>query len=60
MYDHTLPHKTKHFCRYYLHLFSTEEISKLRIKDCFKIIDKQRTVIPKKVNILDLKILKEK
>ena len=48
MYDHTLHRGRKHFCRYCLHAFSTEEILKRRIKDCFKINGKQRIIIPKK------------
>ena len=41
MYDHT-------FCRCCLHDFSTEEILKRHIEDCFKINCKQRIIIPKK------------
>ena len=37
MYDHPLHHGRKHFFRYCLQAFSTEEILKLHIKDCFKI-----------------------
>ena len=48
MHDHTLHRGRKHFCRYCLHAFSTEEILKRRIKDCFKINGKQRIIIPKK------------
>ena len=36
MYDHTLHHEKKHFCCYSLQAFSTEEILKQHIKDCFK------------------------
>ena len=36
------------FCCYCLHAFSTEEMLKHHIKDCFKINDKQRIMIPKK------------
>ena len=35
-------------CRYRLQAFSTEEVLKRHIKDCFKIDDKQRIIIPKK------------
>ena len=42
MYDHTLDHGRKHFCRYCLPAFSSEEILKRHIKDCFKINSKQR------------------
>ena len=48
MYDHTLRRGRKHFCRYYLQAFSTEEILKSHIKDCFKINGKQRIIMPKK------------
>ena len=39
----------KHFCRYCLQAFSTKEILKRHIKDCFKINGKQRIIMPKKV-----------
>ena len=48
IYDYTLHHGRKHFCRYCLHALSTEEILKYHIKDCFKISGKQRIIIPKK------------
>ena len=48
MYNHTLHPRKKHFCRYCLKAFSTEEILKRHIKDCFKIYGKQRTIMPKK------------
>ena len=54
MYDHTLHRGRKHFCRYCLHAFSTEEILKSHIKDCFKINGKQRIIIClKKMNLLN-------
>ena len=37
MHDHTLRHERKHFCRYCLQAFSSEEILESHIKDCFKI-----------------------
>ena len=40
--------KKKHFCRYCLQAFSTEEILKHHIKDCFKINGKQRIIMPRK------------
>ena len=46
MYDHLLHYGRKHFCRYFLHCFVTEEILKCHIKDCFKII--QYKIIVKK------------
>ena len=48
------------FCRYCLETFITEELLKRHIKKCFKIDGKQRIKVPKKMNMLDLKILKEK
>ena len=60
MYDHSLHRGRKHFCRYCLEAFSTEEILKSRIKDCFKINGKQRIIMPKEGNLLNLKIMKEK
>ena len=35
MYDHALHHGRKHFGRYCKYVFSTEEILKRHIKDCF-------------------------
>ena len=37
MHYHTLHRGRKHFCRYCLYTFGTEEILKHHIKDCFKI-----------------------
>ena len=48
IYVHTLHRGRKHFCRYYLQAFSTKEILKLHIKDCFKINGKKRIKMPKK------------
>ena len=45
MYDHR---GRKHFCRQCLQAFSSEEILKSHIKDCFKINGKQRIIMPKK------------
>ena len=41
MYNNSLHFGRKHFCRYCLHAFITEEILKGHVKDCFKIKDKQ-------------------
>ena len=38
----------KKFCCYCLLAFSTEEILKRHIKDCFKINGKQKIIMPKK------------
>ena len=46
MYDHTFHRGRKYFCRYCLQAFSTEEISKRHIKDCFAINSKQRIIMP--------------
>ena len=48
MYDHTIHRERKHFCRYWLQAFSTEEMLKIHIKDCFKINGKQRIKMLKK------------
>ena len=60
MYDLSLRCGRKIFCHYCLHAFTTEEILKRDIKDCFKINAKQTIKIPKKVNMLNSKLLKEK
>ena len=36
MYDHTLHHGRKHFCCYCLQAFSTEEILKCHLNNCFE------------------------
>ena len=46
-YDHSLHQKRKHFCRYCIYGFTTEEISKDHIKDCFKVIGKQTKITKK-------------
>ena len=45
MYDHILHRGRKHFCRYCLQDFSTEEILKRHIKDFFKINGIQRIML---------------
>ena len=49
----------KHFCRYCLQALSTEEISKRHIKNGLKTNGKQRIIMPKEVNTLDAKIMRE-
>ena len=49
-----------HFCCYCLHAFVTEETLNSHKIDSLKISGKERIIIPKKVNILNSKILKEK
>ena len=56
MYDHTLHLGRKYFCLNCLQVFSTEEILKCHIKDCFKINGKKRI----KKNTLNSKFLKAK
>ena len=48
MYDHTLHHVTKNFYRYFWYAFTTKEMLKRHIKDCFKINGKQIIIMPKK------------
>ena len=48
VYHHTLHCCRKHFCRYCLQAFSTEEIFKCHLKVCFKINGKRRVIIHKK------------
>ena len=48
MYDYSLHRRRKHFCRYCLHAFITEEILKRHIKDYLKINGKQTIKMPKK------------
>ena len=55
IYDHSLYRERKHFCRYCLNAFITEEILKNRIKCCFKVRGKQRIVMPKKAQYVKLK-----
>ena len=49
-----------HFCRYCLQASSTEEILKSQIKDCFKINDKKRTIMPGKGEYIKFKNYKRK
>ena len=60
MYNHTLHHGKRHFCRYCLQTVSTEEILKCHMKDCFEINGKQKIIMSKKVNMLNSKFMKEK
>ena len=55
MYDHNIHRGRKHFCGYRLQGFSSEEILKSHIKDCFKINGKQRIIIPKKEEYVKFK-----
>ena len=55
MYDHTLNSGRKHFCNYYFWAFSKQEILKSQNKDCFKINNKPRVLMPKKVEYVKFK-----
>ena len=59
MFDHSLNCGRKHFCRYCLHAFTTEESLKLHIKNCFKTNGEQMIIVSKKVNMLSLTFLKK-
>ena len=41
MYDQTLHDRRKYFCRWCLQFFSTAEIVRIHVVDCFKINDEQ-------------------
>ena len=60
MYDYSLYRRRKHFCRYCLHAFITEEILKRHIKDCFKINGKQTIKMPVKGEYVKLKNFERK
>ena len=51
MFDHTLHRGRKHFCHYCLEAFSTEEILKCHITNCFKTNGKQKIIMPQKRQI---------
>ena len=55
MYDHSLHRGRKHFCRYCLEGFSTEEILTSHIKDCFEINSKQSFIMLKKGDYVTFK-----
>ena len=55
MYNHTLIHRKKYFCRYFLQAFGAEEILKRHIKECFKINGYQNIVMPKKGKFVKFK-----
>ena len=60
MYDHMSHHRRNRFCHYCLETFSTAEILKSHVNDCFKINGKQMIKNSKRVNILDSKIMERK
>ena len=55
MFNYTLHRGRKHFCWYCLQAFSTEDILKLYVKDCFKINGKQRIIMPKRARYVKFK-----
>ena len=59
MYAYTLHRERKHFFRYSLQAVSTAGILKSHFNDCFKVNGIQMIGMPKKVNMLDSKIMKE-
>ena len=58
MYHHTLRRRRKHFCC--LQAFSTGEILKRHVNECFKINAKQIIKISKRREYIRLKIMREK
>ena len=60
MYNDTLHHGRKHFCRYCLQAFRTAEKLKCHIKLCFKINGKQTIKMPKKDEYIKFKNYKRK
>ena len=45
MYNDTLHHRKTHFCCYCLQAFSTEEILKCHIKECYKMNGQQKIIM---------------
>ena len=61
MYNQTLHRDRKHFCRYCLQSFTTEQILERDIiNDCFEINGKQMIKMAKKVKLLNSKTIQEK
>ena len=60
MYIHSLHRGRKHFCRYCLHAFITENNPKRHIKDCFKINGKQTIKMLKKGQYIKFKNFERK
>ena len=57
MYDHISHRGRKHFRRYCLQAFNTEETLKQHIKDCFKLNSKQKIIMPKKGKYVNIQKL---
>ena len=60
MYDNSLHSRKKYFCRYCLHGSIAEEILNVILKISLKLMVNKRLRCLRKVNMLTLKILKEK
>ena len=60
MYDHSLDCGRKHFCCYYLHTFTAEDILKCHIKYCFKFNGRKIIIMPKKGEYVKFKNFKRK
>ena len=60
MYDYILNCRKKHFCRYSLETFITEEILKRHIKECFEFNSKQNNKMPKTAEYVKFKNYKKK
>ena len=60
MNDHSLHRGRKHFCRYCLHDFITEEILKRHIQDCLKVNGKQTIKMLKKGEYVNFKSFQRK
>ena len=60
VYDHSLYRRRKYFCRYCLQAFIREKILKIILKVALKLMTNKQLRCLRKVNMLNLKILKEK
>ena len=60
MHNFTLYSGRKHFLRYFLPAFSTEEILNCHINDCFKINGKQMIIVTKGGEYVELKNFERK
>ena len=60
IYDLTLHHGRKHFCRYCLEAFRKAEKLNCHMKDCFKINGKQTIKMPKKSECVKFKNFERK
>ena len=60
MNDHPLHRERKHFFRYCLHAFSTEETWKWHANECLKLVVKKSLRSVKMMNVIDSIIMKGK